>query len=139
MAFREKSAWIMALGMLLAGAFYFYSVARIWTETGQLPEPTLPLLIAYTVSIVVISVVGHIAIAIFAPKEADTPLDERERQIMIRSSHYSSIVLAIGLITSLGYYLALRDGDLLFYAVFASLMVCWIAEYVLQIVLYRTA
>jgi hypothetical protein len=85
------------------------------------------------------TVIGHIAIAIKAPKEADSPADEREKQIILRAGHYSSYVLAAGVVLSLGLYLYLRDGDLLFYTIYASLMAGQIAEYVLQITFYRTA
>ena len=137
MAFREKSAWIMFVALLIAGTCYFASVASIWQHTGRL-QATLPLLVVSTVAIVVLSIVGHVVIAIFAPKDANAPADERERLIIIRAGHYSSYVLAFGLITSLGYYLVLRDGDLLFYAAFASLMLAQITEYALTIFLYRT-
>lgn len=139
MTFREKSAWIMFLALMVAGAIYFYLVGVIWSESGQLAQPMLPLVVIYTLCLVVLAVIGHIAIAIMAPKEADSPADEREKQIIIRAGHYSSYVLAVGVLLSLGFYLFLRDGDLLFYTIFASLMAGQIAEYVLQIIFYRTA
>ena len=40
---------------------------------------------------------------------------------------------------SLGFYLLSRNGDLLFYSVFASLMLGQLMEYVFQIVFYRTS
>lgn len=39
---------------------------------------------------------------------------------------------------SLGLYLLSYDGDLLFYCVFASLMISQLVEYGVQIFLYRT-
>lgn len=139
MTFREKSAWIMSLALLVAGTFYFYSVGVTWSESGRLAQPMLPLVIVYTVCLVVLSVIGHIVIAIMAPKEANAPADEREQLIISRAGHYSSYLLGVGVVLSLGSYLFLRDGDALFYAVFASLMASQIAEYVLQIIFYRTA
>lgn len=139
MPFREKSAWIMTFGLLLVGTLYFYAVAVIWSASGQLAQPMLPLVVAYTVCLVVFSVVGHVAIAILAPKEANARPDERERQIISRSGHYSSFVVASGIVMSLGLYLFWHDGDLLFYTVFGSLMLGQIMEYVFQIFLYRTS
>ena len=85
------------------------------------------------------AVVGHIAIAVLAPTEANASPDERERQIFNRAGHYSSYFLAVGVVLALGYYLVSRNGDLLFYGVFASLMLGQVMEYLIQIFLYRTS
>jgi hypothetical protein len=86
-----------------------------------------------------LAIVGHIVIAALAPKDADVPVDERERHIFNRAGHYSSNVFGAGILLSLGIYLLSNNGDLLFYAVFASLMAGQIAEYILQILFYRTS
>lgn len=129
----------MSFALLVAGLVYFYVVSVIWSESGQLAQPVLPLVVVYTVCLVVLSVGGHVAIAIMAPKEANAPPDEREQQIFNRAGHYSSYVIAVGILMSLGLYLFSRDGNLLFYTVFASLMVGQVMEYAMQIVLYRTS
>ena len=139
MPFHEKSAWIMSVALLLGGVFYFGAVVSAWSESGQLMSPLFPLIVIYTVFLIVIAVVGHIVIAVLAPKDANAPVDERERQIFCRAGHYSSYVFAVGVLMSLGIYLISKSGDLLFYTVFASLMVAQIAEYFFQILFYRTS
>lgn len=47
-------------------------------------------------------------------------------------------MLAAGVLVSLGSYLLSGNGDLMFYVVFASLIASHLAEYVLQIIFYRT-
>ncbi|MGB5490951.1 MAG: hypothetical protein WBM76_09025 [Woeseiaceae bacterium] len=138
MPFQEKSAWIMAILLLIVGAAYFSAVLGAWSETGKLGEPMLPLFIAYTICLVVLAVVAQVAIAIFSPKEANVAADERERRIFDRAGHYSSYFMGAGVVMSLGAYMFVRSGDLLFYTVFASLMVGQIMEYVFQIIFYRT-
>ncbi|MEM7054750.1 MAG: hypothetical protein AAF446_09410 [Pseudomonadota bacterium] len=138
MAFHEKSAWIMTLALLIGGLFYFGLVVLISNEMQQLAPPLLPLIVIYTIIQIILAVVGHILIAIWTPKEANASLDERDRRINERAGHWSGYVIGIGVITSLGLYLFTRNGDLLFYAVFASLMLSALAEYASQIVLYRT-
>lgn len=49
------------------------------------------------------------------------------------------MLLASGALLSLLLYLLTGSGDLLFYTVFASLMLGQLAGYVSQIVLYRVA
>lgn len=86
-----------------------------------------------------LSIVGHVAIAALAPKDANARPDERERQIFNRAGHYSSYVIASGIVMSLGLYFYSHDGDLLFYTVFGSLMIGQITEYAFQIFLYRNS
>jgi hypothetical protein len=76
-------------------------------------------------------------VGILSPKEANAPLDERERKIVHRAGNLSSYVFATGVVLSLGVYLFSASGDLLFYGVFASLMLGQLAEYLIQIALYR--
>ena len=139
MPFREKSAWIMSFALVLGTFFYFGAVLSIWREIGQIASPAVPLVVIFTVILIAIAIIGHIIIATFAPKDANAPMDEREREIFSRAGNLSSYVLGFGVITSLGHYLLLGSGDLLFYTVFASLIVAQIAEYLLQILIYRTS
>ena len=138
MSFREKSAWIMSAALIAGGLIYFLPVVSAWTGSGQLPSPLLPQLVTYTVCLVAIAIVGHIVITALAPKEADAPVDEREKLIFDRAGHYSSYVLAAGVLVSLGAYLLFANGDLLFYIVFASLVTSHLAEYLFQIFYYRS-
>ncbi|MCG8418029.1 MAG: hypothetical protein MJE77_08825 [Proteobacteria bacterium] len=138
MAFQEKSAWIMSLALLLGGLFYFGVVAWMSSQIGELAPPILPLVAVYTVILIIIAIVGHVVIAVFAPKDANTALDERERQIFDRAGHLSGYVVGVGVLLSLGLYLFSYSGNLLFYGVFASLMISQLAEYAIQIFLYRS-
>ena len=138
MAFHEKSAWIMALALLIGGLFYFGLVVLISNGMGELAPPLFPLIVIYTIILIALAIVGHVVIAIMTPKEANAPLDERERQIQHRAGHWSGYVIGVGVIISLGSYLFTRNGDLLFYGVFASLMLSALVEYASQIMLYRT-
>lgn len=137
MPFHEKSAWIMTFALLLAGAFYVWTVSTISAELGQLAPPVLPVVVVYTVIITIVATVGHILIAVFSPRDAREATDEREKRIVERMGHVSGYVLGVGIILALGTYLFTYDGNLMFYIVFGSLMLSQLAEYVGQIVLYR--
>jgi len=138
MPFREKSAWIMSAALLLGGLLYFGAVLSVWSKSGQLISPVIPKIVVYTVVLTVIAIIGHVIIAATAPADANAPVDERERQIIVRAGHFSSYVFGFGVIVSLGSYLIIKNGDLLFYLVFASLMVGQLAEYLFQILFFRT-
>jgi len=128
----------MFFALLLGGVFYFIEVASMSAGLGALARPGLGLIIVFTIALVILAVVGHIVIAIFTLREAGGAADERERRIFDRAGHLSGYVFGFGVVPSLGIYLFTQDGNLLFYSVFASLMISQLAEYVVQIFLYRT-
>lgn len=139
MPFHEKSAWIMILALILASSSYLGLVQTLSNAGATLAPPTLPAIMKFTIVVVLIAIVGHIIVAVMAPGEADEAYDERERQIMVRAGHYSGYVFGFGVISALISYLILYNGDLLFYGVFASLVISQIVEYAIQIILYRTS
>lgn len=137
MAFREKSAWIMVAALLVSGALYGQAVLSLSVDLGGLVPPNLPLVVTYTIVLVGIAVAGHVVAGIFSYREADGGMDERERRIVERAAHLSSYVLGAGVVLALGLYLFRQQGHLLFYLVFASLMLSNLAEYAVQILLFR--
>ena len=137
MSFHEKSAWVMGLIMIAGMAFYFRTVAAMSEGPEQLAPPVLPLVIVYIVVIVVLSIIGHILIAVSRPSEADDMMDERDKLVAARAGNIAGFVLGIGLISALGGYLINYDGNQLFHAAFGVLMVSQITEYAARIVYYR--
>jgi len=137
MSFHEKSAWLMSVALLVGGYVYFSAVNTMSAELGALAPPILPLIVGYTAILIVIAIVGHIIIAVIKPSDADDTVDERDRVVLDRAGHWSGYVMGFGVISALGCYLFMYDGNLLFYTVFASVMLAQFAEYVLQIVFYR--
>ena len=139
MAFREKSAWVMGLVLLAGMIFYFRTVWIMSAEVGGVAPPLLPLVIVYVIAIVILSIIGHVLIALSKPSEADTPMDERDNIIAARAGSIGGFLMGLGVITSLGVYLFTYDGDLLFHSAFGSVMVAQLAEYVAQVTFYRTS
>jgi hypothetical protein len=139
MSFQEKSAYVMFVVLLLGGSLYFYEVLSQSMGLEGLISPIIPGLIKLTFMLVIMSIIGHIIIAAISPKEAAAKLDERERQIFNRAGSISGLILGFVVILSLGSYLISEDGSLLFYAVFAGLIISQLAEYATRIFLYRTA
>jgi hypothetical protein len=138
MSFREKSAWVMAALMTLAGLFYLDLVVGASLRLGA-PAPPVGIFVAYVVLVVIGSVVVQTALALSAPKEASAPADERERPLLQRAGNWSGTVLAVGAVGALLHYLQHGNGNLLFHTLLGSLIVSQIAEYVFQIALLRRA
>ena len=135
MSFREKSAWLMALFLTAVGVYYLHIVRAATKALGETASPLIA--IALVILMVVGSVVAQVVLAVSSPREANTPADERERQIQIRSSHWSGFVLATGVVSSLGHFIAYSDGNMLFHLAMGSLIVSQIAAYTFQIFLLR--
>lgn len=139
MPFREKSAWIMTIALLAGTLLYLGAVLSGGPDGSDLASPQLPGMLAFTAVLVVIAAAGHIVIAALAPREANAPADERERQIFDRAGRYSAHVTTTGIVLSLGVYLLSGSGDLLFYTALASLVIGQLAAYLLQVLFYRTS
>lgn len=136
MSFREKSAWVMAALMTAAGLYYLNLVVGTSRDLGTVAPP-IGIFIAYTVLVVIGSIVAQIVLAVSSPAEAQARADERERPILHRAGSQAGVVLGFGAVTALLFFLVHGDGNLLFHMVLGSLIVSQIAEYALQIVLLR--
>lgn len=136
MSFREKSAWVMAVLMIGAGLFYLKLVLAASQPQGAAAAPA-GIFAAYTILVVIASVVAQVVLAVLSPREANAPADERERPLLQRAGHWSGTVLGFGAVASLLTFLARADGNLLFHMVMGSLIVSQVAEYAFQIALFR--
>jgi hypothetical protein len=83
MSFREKSAWITFILLLLFGT-YFGEVAR--QLLTSIDPHAFRLFALWAVGIVIFEVLMHVLIAWRAPRDAKTPLDEREQLISLRAT-----------------------------------------------------
>jgi len=141
MSFREKSAWITFILLLVVFGFYFASVA------DQLIRPLHPhpdffvlfvvLFVVLLVAIVLMEIVLHIIAAIRSPADANAPQDERERLIALRAKRPAFFVLMAGVFLSMAV-VHLPVGR--FTIVHAMLFVMWLGEltnYGAQIYFYR--
>ena len=135
MSFREKSAWLMAGLMTLAGLYYLHIVRQASQALGETAPPAIVMM--FVILIVVGSVVAQIVLVVSSPKEANAAADERERTVQQRAASWSGLVLATGAVGSLGHYLVHADGNMLFHLIMASLIVAQIAEYAFQLLLLR--
>lgn len=135
MTFREKSAWAMAALMLLAGILYLRAVTAIPSGAPALAQ--LGPLVLITFWVVVGSVIVQTVLALMTPKQAQQPADERERPLIHQAGHWSGYVLAVAVLIGSYRYLAQGNGAELFNWVMGGLIFAQLAEYVLQIVLFR--
>ena len=124
MSFREKSAWI-TFALLLAFGIYFGDVAVHLLDPARPHGNYLQLFLLLVVAIVVLEIITHVVLAIRSPREAQTPLDERERLIELRSTRPAFFVLLTGAFLSVG---TIHLGASTWVLAHGVLFAIWIAE-----------
>ncbi|HEX4859739.1 MAG TPA: hypothetical protein VFV07_00790 [Rhizomicrobium sp.] len=96
MAFREKAAWISLIVGIGVYVFYFAQAVPAMARGEAGGGYYFGLLAAMTVLFVIAMIVLTVVAAVFAPKDAKTPLDERERLIGLKASQIAGVVLSAG-------------------------------------------
>lgn len=137
MSFREKSDWLSFISLCLLG-IYFAEIAR-GLMGGEHPggHYYFTLFWALVVVLIVIQIVTHIVLAIRSPKDAQTPVDERERLIHLRATRPAYYVLLVGTFLTIG---TMHMGFSLWQFAHCILFFIWIAElarYGLRLYFYR--
>lgn len=99
MPYRERTAWLSLLAMIVTFGPYFTMIATGYLPSG--PMPNLRQLATFAVTAVVQALilgVGHLYLRRASIQDARTPLDERDQAIMRRSVSSAYYVLIAGMI-----------------------------------------
>ena len=110
MPYREKTAWLSLLAMLVTFGPYFTLVAT--RALPSEPMPNLRQLSLFAVTAIVqmfILGIGHLYLRRGSTQEARVPLDERDQAIMRRSVSSAYYVLIAGMIL-VGCVMPFRSG-----------------------------
>lgn len=126
MSFREKSDWFSFLSLCIFG-FFFVQLAQDLLATGHPPRNYTTLFFGLVGLVVAIQVISHVALAIWSPKDAQTPVDERERLIHLRAAQVSYYVLLVGMFLVIG---TMHLGFDVWRMAHCILFVIWLAELV---------
>ena len=135
MSFREKSAWITLLTVLVCFGAYFGSIV-----TGRVSGrgfDTLYLLLICVAGLVVLQVGLHLVAALTTPKDGRAPKDERETLIQWRShtlGYYVLMVLVLALFVPV--HLGHTAIDMANFALL-DVVIATLAVAVAQIVMFR--
>ncbi len=124
MSFREKSDWCSLIALSLYGVF-FVNVARALIDPSRPHPPFFWMFVGLTVLMIVIQVVAHVVLAIRYPKDAQAPVDERERWLNLRSTQWAYGVLLSGVLLAMG---TLHLGFAAWQFAYVVLFVVWVAE-----------
>ena len=136
MSFQEKSNLVMTVIIALAYGVYFALVMPPALSEGPSMEQVGPYLFAAVVFLVFGGVVGHILVAMAAPKESDEA-DERDKLIEMRADARSSYVLGTAAILSLGLALTEQNVFWIVHMILGGLVVSELVKGVLRALDYR--
>jgi hypothetical protein len=138
-SFREKSAWITLVTLVLVALLWVahFPWARPFTLAPD-PNPFLfHTLVLSTITFVVIVVVAHVIVAVRAPREASAPADERERLIGLKATRLSAYVYATLSLSSI-FLIHLGANEIgIAYFVLASFVIAEIVSCIARIVYHR--
>lgn len=137
-SFEEKSTWASLVIILTVFTGYFSQVFE-GVAAGNLDKAEISgLFLGAVISVIVLEIILHIAIAIFNVKDADRSLDERDRLFSMKAGNIAGWVLGTGvLIIAVQTFIGDLDGlwvaNLLLFIVFISQIV----SYSLKLFYYR--
>ncbi len=135
MSFREKSAWITLLTVLVCFGAYFGSIV-----TGRVSGrgfDTLHLLLACVAGLIILQVGLNLVAVLTTPKDGRAPKDERETLIQWRShtlGYYVLMVLVLALFVPV--HLGHTAIDMANFALL-DVVIATLAVAVAQIVMFR--
>jgi len=138
MAFREKLAWISVVTMALVYGWYFWTVFPLASAGVGSGLHYAKMLQGTIIAVVLLQVILTIPVAIFSPREAQEPQDEREKLIALKGTRGAYFVLVTGtlLISISGIYFGTNSLMLGHDALFAVIAANLVKD-VTQIVHYR--
>jgi hypothetical protein len=139
MSFREKSAWITLITLVLMSLLW--ATHFPWGQPFTLaPDPNpfvFHALVLATVSFVVLVVVAHIVVAVLAPRDANARADEREKFIGLKATRVAAYVYAALSMSSI-FLIHLGANEIgLAYFLVASFVVAEVVNCVARILYHR--
>jgi heme/copper-type cytochrome/quinol oxidase subunit 4 len=132
MSFREKSAWISFVLLLLLTVAFF-----VMAHVGHDLSDRAHLFLAIMLGFVLLQVVLHLIVAAMSPKDARTPKDERERLIELRAARIGFYALVVGELIAMASFHAHGQAGWLMFSVLLAIFIAWLIKLGSEIALYR--
>jgi len=136
MSFEEKGTWVYLVVNVVTYAAYL-SIILGRAENIPLTEVSYVSTMLWTIGIAIaLSIVGHIAVAIAKPSEADKR-DVRDKDINRFGEYVGGIVLAVGMLAPFGLAMAEVDHFWIANAIYLAFVLSALTASVVKIVAYR--
>lgn len=136
MSFREKTAWISLVSLLLVFGIYFTAVGLAMAGRLQYSQ-TFSWFLQLVLAFVVLQVVLRLIVAKRAPLDAKVPADEREKLIGLKADRVAGYILAVGVFVAIfTLHLGAGPGELA-HAVLLAFAISQLAKQTAVIALHR--
>lgn len=135
MSFREKSAWVTLIAILLVSVLFFLHGPDVLS--GDFDAWEVHLVGLCIAAFIVIEVVAYIVLFIRYPKDARTPKDERERLIDLKATRLAAYVYVLGSFLAILSSVHAPSGPLVGFLVLAAFVIAEIVNYAARIIYYR--
>ena len=133
MPFREKSAWVTLVAILLVLAAFALHAPRL-----SHPAPwVFHAMLACIAAFIVIETVALLVLRLRHPQDARTPLDEREQLINLKASRLASRVYVVGSLLALLTIHRGASGPVVGYFVVLAFVVAEVVKYAARVIYYR--
>ena len=141
MSFREKSAWISLVTLIIVAILFLLHFPTPWTYTLS-PQPNgwmFQILLLTIATFIGVEIIAHIVIAIWSPRDARTPKDERELMIELRSTRIAAFIYAVVSLGSLFVGLHMAEANVIgmAYLVLISFVASQIIKFAMRVYYYR--
>ncbi len=138
MSFREKNAWIAlaTYGVVFGG--YFFTLWQAWDESYA-QGLSIGLLVGAVVMLIIVAIVLNTLAALFSPREATAPADERETMIDLKAERIASYTLSVGVLCLIGALLMGWNAFLVANLLLASMVISELVKAIAQIAYFRAA
>jgi hypothetical protein len=133
MSFREKSAWISFLTVLLATVVFFS--ARFFITLNL--QAVINLMIGCVVGLILLQALLTWLAARLGPPDARGPNDEREQAIQLRSFRVGYYVLVVSVVAMFFTGHATFSAHLLLFHALGALIVSTLSISLAQIIMFR--
>jgi len=135
MSFREKSAWVTLVAILLVSAMYVFHVPRVFAPSHW----ALAALAVSLAAFIVIELVAWLVLRLRHPAEARTPKDELEKLIELKALRIATYVYVAA--SFLAVFITLHhlhgSATMMGASVLLAFIVAEIVNYTARIVYYR--
>lgn len=136
MSFREKSAWIALVTYAAVFGGYFFQLWQAWDDPyGQ--GLSIGLMVGAVVALVVVAASLNIVAALFSPKQANAPADERETLIDLKAERIASYTLSVGVVCLIGALLVGWNAFLVANLLLASMVAAELVKALAQITYFH--
>jgi len=135
MSFREKSAWITLIAIVLVCTLFFLHGPEIFVPH---PDPwTFHSLVACFSAFIVIKIAAQVVLYVRYPKDARVPKDEREQVIDLKATRLAAYIYVLGTFLAVLTLHHGASGRAVGYFVMLAFVVAEVVNHAARIVYYR--